>query len=74
LLSQATQLNKAAEDILGVLDVETVENILSNIPDDWLNSTSDSLSIFEMRHAYMEYIQAKLAMMNQLVKEAEDAR
>jgi hypothetical protein len=74
LLSQAIQLNKAAEDILVVLDVETVENILSNIPDDWLNSTSDSLSIFEMRHAYLEYIQAKLAMMNQLVKEAEDAR
>jgi hypothetical protein len=74
LLSQATQLTKASEAVLEALDVNTIKNILSKIPDDWLHSESDALSNTEMHDAYLDYIQAKLAMMNQLVKEAEDAR
>lgn len=74
LVSQATQLTKASEEILSTLNVDTIKNILSKIPDDWLMNESDSLSNTEMRAAYLEYIQAKLAMMHELVKEAEDAR
>ena len=74
LLSQATQLDKATEEILNTLDVDTIKNILSKIPDDWLMNESDALSITEMRDAYFEYIQAKFAMVKQLVKEAKDAR
>jgi hypothetical protein len=74
LLSQATELDFASKAVLKNLDTDTLQNILSKIPDDWLLNESDTLSITEMRDAYLEYIQAKLSMMNQLVKEAQDAR
>ena len=74
LLAQASELKIAAQDILGVLDMNTIGNIISSIPDDWLTSDSDSLSITDMRAAYLEYLLAKISMINQLVKEAEDAR
>lgn len=74
LLTQASELKIAAQDILGVLDTNTIGNIISSIPDDWLTSESDSLSITDMRAAYLEYLQAKISMIDLLVKEAEDAR
>lgn len=74
LVSQASDLDKAAESIMKALDTETIQNILSKIPDDWLTNESDLMSITEMRDAYLEYIQAKISMVNQLVKEAKDAR
>ncbi|MGJ8593753.1 MAG: HipA family kinase [Aquaticitalea sp.] len=74
LLSRATQLDAAAEEILRKLDGPSLSAIISKIPDDWLISDSDSMSVAEMRNAYLEYIHAKLAMMAHLVKEAKDAK
>ena len=74
LLSQANQLSEASKEIQSSLSSEVIENVISKIPEDWLLNDSDSLSTDEMRSAYIEFINAKLSMMDRLVKEAEDAK
>ena len=74
LLEKATQLNEAATEILQLLNQDIISEILSNIPDDWLLSESDAMTPDEMRAAYSEFINSRIAKMDVLVKEAEDAR
>lgn len=74
LLAEATRLGDASNEIQALLTADVIEDIISKIPEDWLLNESDSLSSDEMRSAYIEFINAKLSMMDQLVKEAEDAR
>jgi hypothetical protein len=74
LLPQATKLKEAAEKTRQFLNQDKVAEIISNIPEDWLISESNALSPSEMRTAYAEFINAKLAMIDSLVKEAADAR
>ncbi|WP_034062111.1 HipA family kinase [Lacinutrix jangbogonensis] len=74
LLKRATQLNEASQEIINTLSKNTIEGIISKIPEDWLLSESDSITPSEMREAYIEYINTKLLMIDSLVKEAEDAR
>jgi hypothetical protein len=57
-----------------IIKKDTIEEIVNIIPEDWLIHESDDLSPQEMRTAYISYLQAKLAMVDSLVKEAEDAR
>ncbi|GGG44860.1 HipA family kinase [Bizionia arctica] len=74
LLQKATSLEKASEDIKQTLTANKITEIVSNIPEDWLISEADSMSPTDMRNAYIEFINAKLSMIDLLVKEAEDAR
>lgn len=74
LLKQATLLSEAAKQILQSIDAKKITEIVSNIPEDWLVSEFDTMSPNEMRKAYIEFINAKLSMIDLLVKEAEDAR
>jgi hypothetical protein len=74
LLPKATKLKEAAVEIQQLLSQDKIIDIISKIPEDWLLSESDSLTPNEMRAAYIEFINAKLSMIDVLVKEAEDAR
>jgi len=74
LLSRATKLPDAAEEIEHLLDKDKIAEIIATIPDDWLLDQSDTLTPEGMRAAYIKYIHAKLSMINLLVKESEDAR
>tara|TARA_R110002050_G_scaffold56512_3_gene127130 strand:- start:92977 stop:93834 length:858 start_codon:yes stop_codon:yes gene_type:complete len=74
LLERATQLTEAAVEIKQALEKDTLQEIIAIIPEDWLLSESDTLTPKEMRAAYVEYLEAKLSMIDVLVKEAEDAR
>jgi hypothetical protein len=74
LLPKATKLKEAAVEIQQLLSQDKIIDIISKIPEDWLLSESDSLTPIEMRAAYIEFINAKLSMIDVLVKEAEDAR
>jgi hypothetical protein len=74
LLSQATALDEVAKEIEIVLTKEKIVEIINIIPEDWLQHESDDLSPDEMRTSYVSYLQAKLAMIDSLVKEAENAR
>ncbi|GHC62420.1 HipA family kinase [Ulvibacter litoralis] len=74
LLAQATHLPEASAQIKALLTKEKLTEIVALIPNDWLLNESDTMSPNEIRAAYMEYLEAKLAMIDSLVKEAEDAR
>ncbi|AUC75442.1 HipA family kinase [Olleya sp. Bg11-27] len=74
LLSRATDLENASKEIIKALDKTTIKNIINTIPEDWLISEGDSLTPLEIRDAYTDYLDAKLAMIDSLVKEAQDAR
>ncbi|WP_339632807.1 HipA family kinase [Bizionia echini] len=74
LLEFAKNLNEASQHITKQLNTDKIEEIISLIPEDWLESDEDAFSPNDMRTAYTTYLQAKLAMIDQLVKEAEDAR
>mgnify|MGYP003637411411 CR=1 FL=1 len=74
LLPYATQLKEAALEIKHLMSLDKIDEIITTIPEDWLLDESDELTPKEMREAYIEFINAKLSMIDSLVKEAEDAR
>lgn len=74
LLERATELPKAAEEIRAQIDKNTIAEIVSKIPEDWLLSESDPLSPEEMRAAYDKFLNTRLKKLEVLVKEAQDAR
>ena len=74
LLAQATQLPEAAKAIPLILTASVIQDIIANIPEDWLINEGDALSPAEMRAAYTLYLTTKLSMIDVLAKEAQDAR
>jgi len=74
LLKKAEKLTEAADDIKQFLTLDKINDIISNIPEDWLQSESGIMSPADMRIAYIEYLTTKLSNMDVLVKEAADAR
>lgn len=74
LLERANHLPEAAKEILGLMDQNIINEIVSKIPEDWLLDESESLLPSEIKAAYVDFINAKLSMIDVLVKEAEDAR
>ena len=74
LLSKATQLQEAAEQIKALVDEAKVEEIVSIIPDEWLLDEAISFSPDEMKAIYKKFLLDKLHHIDSLVKEAEDAR
>ncbi|AUC84255.1 aminotransferase class I and II [Polaribacter sp. ALD11] len=74
LLPKATSLPEASAAIKQIINMDVITEIISKIPEDWLLSEGDSMSPNEMRAAYIAFLNAKIAMIDILVKEAEDAR
>jgi len=74
LLTKATLLVEASVKIKQSINIDTITEIISKIPEDWLLSEGDFLNSDEMRAAYVAFLNAKLLMIDVLVKEAEDAR
>ncbi len=74
LLPFATQFEQARKEINTALSEEKINEIIAWIPEDWLTDAADAFSPTEMRAAYGAYVQAKLKMMDALIKEAEHAR
>ena len=70
----ATQFEQARKEINTALSEEKINEIIAWIPEDWLTDAADAFSPTEMRAAYGAYVQAKLKMMDALIKEAEHAR
>lgn len=74
LLQQATRLPEAAKEIEQLLTLDIITEVVSNIPEDWLESDAAVLSPHEMRAAYIEFLKTRLSKIDVLVKEATDAR
>lgn len=74
LLNKATMLPQAAQEIKLLVTLERIQNIVSVVPDDWLLEESDELSPQERREVYVELLSTKLANIDVLANEADDAR
>lgn len=74
LLEKATKLEEAAQEIQKDLSKEKIKTIIQAIPEEWLEDEHDPLNPDEKRAAYLEYMMAKLGLIDVLVKEAQDAR
>ena len=74
LLPKATELQEASSTIKKLITKEVIAEIIDKIPEDWLISEGDFLNPTEIRAAYNTFLNAKLAMLDELVKEAENAR
>lgn len=74
LLEKASVLTEAAKEIKEQLNQNIITRIISKIPEEWLINETDSATPKQMRAAYRDYINAKLALLDALVKEAQDAR
>ena len=74
LLEKATKLEGAAASIKMSVDEKTIREIVSLIPEEWLQEESIDMTPTEMREAYIRFLSAKLTMIDQLAKEAADAR
>jgi hypothetical protein len=74
LLPKATSLQKAAVEIKQLINSDIINEIITKIPEDWLLSEGDFLNPIEIRLAYNTFLNTKLAMIDELYKEAENAR
>lgn len=74
LLSQATKLKEVAEEVKTILTNNLIKSIIASIPEDWLRNESDTITTEMMRANYLTYLQAKLGLLDSLIKEADDAR
>lgn len=74
LLSKASELTSAAEEITKLISEESLQKIVSAIPNDWLIEESDDFSPDEKRSAYLKILTSKLGNIDSLVKEATDAQ
>ena len=74
LLAKAIVLEQASSAVKKLITKDVIAEIVSKIPEDWLISEGDFLNPTEMRTAYNTFLNAKLAMIDELVKEAENAR
>lgn len=74
LLNKTEKLEEAAEEIRSLVSEDVVKDIISNIPEDWLEEEGSPISPAEKRAAYQEYLLARLARLDSLAKAAADAR
>ena len=74
LLNRATKLDEAAQIITESISRELLEEIISVIPEEWLVEENDMMKPSEKREAYIKVLESRISRIDQLVKEAEDAR
>lgn len=74
LLDNANQLHEAATILKQKLTPEIISNIVFNIPEEWLIEETDELTPNAKRKAYVEILCSKISRIDELVKEALDAR
>ena len=74
LLKRAGHLAEAATEIKSSINEAKIAEIVALIPEEWLVEESNPLTPQEMRAAYVRFLSTKLANIDLLVKEAENAR
>jgi hypothetical protein len=74
MLERASELEAAAQEIKSLLSDEMIDQIVDLVPDDFLTEISDSIPPEEKRKVYATFIKTKIANIDLLTKEANDAR
>ncbi|HUZ61085.1 MAG TPA: HipA family kinase [Hanamia sp.] len=74
LLPQASMLDTVDKEFRALLSKEIIRDIVSLIPDEWLENERAFSSVDEHRRAYLKYLELRLTNSEILVKEANHAR
>ncbi len=74
LLQRASLLPEAAEGIRAALSLPDIAAIVDLVPDEWLQDDFDDVSPGEKRQVYTRFIGSRFSRLDQLTKEASDAR
>jgi hypothetical protein len=74
LLDRANHILEASLEIKQLIDEGKIIEIVSMIPDEWLDDESSDLSNSEMRNAYSEFLINRIQKIDLLAKEARDAK
>jgi hypothetical protein len=74
LLPFASELEKVNNELKTIFSKELIHNIISLIPDDWLEDEQEFNSLKEHRGAYIEFLETRIAHSDIFVKEAKHAR
>jgi hypothetical protein len=74
LLPRATELSAVDPGFRSVLTADRIANIISLVPDDWLIIDSPFQSAEEHRHAYLRFLELRIANSAIFLKEAQHAR
>ena len=74
LLPFASELEKVNDQLKMIFSRELIRNIISLIPDEWLEDEQEFKSIKEHREAYIEFLESRIAHSEIFVKEAKHAR
>jgi hypothetical protein len=74
LLKSASLLEKADDLLSRKISSGLIQNIINEIPDNWLNSDSQSESAGKIKNAYIEYLTKRLEEPRYFLEEAVRAR
>jgi len=74
LLSRATELDKAGEELQATLTPERIAAIVSIVPDEWLMEEHPGKTAGEIRQVYEQFLTTRIASSEIFVKEAQYAR
>jgi hypothetical protein len=74
LLSAASELNLANEQNRSLLTTERIHEIVSLIPDEWLEDEPAFASMDLHRQAYSDFLESRVTQSNLFAKEANEAR
>ncbi len=74
MLPLATELEQVDEEFRKALTLETITNIVSRIPEDWLQNETTFATVAEHRDAYAQFLELRLRHSHVFVNEARYAR
>ena len=74
LLQQASLLAEVNEEFKHKLTTQLFENLVAEVPEEWLLAGRDSDDIHELRQVYTDFLSIRLSYSDQFTKEAQDAR
>jgi len=74
LLPQASRLKEVDEECRQLLPEEKIREIVSNLPEDWLQWDGADESPEEIREAYVQFLLLRLANTQTFINEAQNAR
>ncbi len=74
LLERADNITDATNEIRQLLNKDKVEEIVSLIPNDWLEGEPGSFSPDQMKMAYAEFLCERLDLLDSLVKDVSNGR
>jgi hypothetical protein len=74
LLPWASQITEASAKARGVLTRETLEGIVSMVPDEWIEAATGEGSTQEVRAGYVDFLERRLKASHIFEQEAQHAR